>query len=290
MPPLTTRAPAKVNLSLHVLGRRLDGYHELESLVAFAATGDTLALTPGPELRLDVAGPKAPLAGLDADNLVLRAARNLAEAHGSLRLGSFHLVKRLPVAAGIGGGSADAAAALRLVARLNGLPLDHPAVTQAARRTGADVPVCLVPRARMMSGAGETVGPALKLPRLFAVLINPGVPVATPAVFHALGLSPGETVAAGAHPDIEPGLGGETLLDRLATGRNDLEAPACRLAPEITEALESLRRAHGIRLARMSGSGATVFGVFDGCAAAADAAKAVARAQPRWWVKATSLG
>lgn len=290
MPPLATRAPAKVNLSLHVLGRRLDGYHELEGLVAFAATGDTLALTPGPALRLDVSGPKAPLAGADADNLVLRAARNLAERVGSLRLGAFHLVKRLPVAAGIGGGSADAAAALRLIARLNGLSLDHPAVSEAARATGADVPVCLVPRARMMSGAGETVGPALKLPRLFAVLINPGVPVATPAVFKALGLSPGEAVSSRVHPAIGRGLGGELLLERLAAGRNDLEAPACRLAPAIVEALDALRQAAGIRLARMSGSGATVFGIFDRCTTAAAAAKIIGRAQPHWWVKATTLG
>jgi len=290
MPPLATRAPAKVNLNLHVLGRRLDGYHELESLVAFAGTGDTLALAPGPELRLEVTGPKASLAGEGGDNLVLRAARNLAERVGSLKQGRFHLVKRLPVAAGIGGGSADAAAALRLLARLNGLALDHPAVTDAARNTGADVPVCLVPRARMMTGVGETVGPPLKLPRLFAVLINPGIPVATPAVFKALGLSPGETVCSPACPPVERSLEEGPLIERLAAGRNDLEAPACRLAPQITDALEALREAPGLRLARMSGSGATVFGLFATCTAAATAARTIGRAQPGWWVKATSLG
>jgi 4-diphosphocytidyl-2-C-methyl-D-erythritol kinase len=141
----------------------------------------------------------------------------------------------------------------------------------------------------MMLGAGERVGPALKLPPLFAVLINPGVPVATPAVFKALGLSPGETVRSAAHPSVERGLGAGELLGRLEAARNDLEAPACRVAPEIADALDALRRTPGIRVARMSGSGATVFGLFESCDDAAAAAKAIHGAQPGWWVKATSL-
>lgn len=289
MPGLVTRASAKINLSLHVLGRRSDGYHELESLVAFAATGDTLSLTPGPAASLTVTGPQAPLCGVGQDNLVLRATRHLAERVGPVRLGAFHLVKRLPVAAGIGGGSADAAAALRLIARLNGLPLDHPALTEAARATGADVPVCLVPRARMMSGAGEIVGPELKLPRLFAVLINPGVPVATPTVFRELGLDPGDTASSPAHPSIENGLSSDELLRRLTAARNDLETPASRLAPSILEALGALRAAPGLRLARMSGSGATVFGLFETPMASVAAARAIADVHPLWWVKSTNL-
>lgn len=289
MSPLVTRAPAKVNLTLHVLGRRLDGYHELESLVAFAGTGDTLSFTPGPQLTLTVAGPRAPLAGADMDNLVLKAARNLTARVPGLRLGAFHLVKRLPVAAGIGGGSADAAAALRLLGRLNGLSLDHPAMIEAARATGADVPVCLVPRARRMTGAGEVVGPALGLSPLFAVLINPGVPVATPSVFKALGLAPGERFSAPPPPTIEANLCGETLLNRLTMARNDLEPPACAVAPAIIEALQVLRNAPGLRLARMSGSGATVFGLFETCSEAAHAAKSIRRDRKSWWVKATSL-
>jgi hypothetical protein len=189
--PLATRAPAKINLSLHVLGRRADGYHELESLVAFAGVGDTLSLTPDEPLSLTMEGPTAPRAGPLDNNLVLKGARHLVQRRHGLRLGAFRLVKRLPVAAGIGGGSSDAAAALRLLARLNGLSLDDPAVLDAARATGADVPVCLAARARFMRGVGERLGPPLKLPRMFAVLVNPAVPVETAQVFGALGLSPG---------------------------------------------------------------------------------------------------
>jgi 4-diphosphocytidyl-2-C-methyl-D-erythritol kinase len=283
--PLATRAPAKINLTLHVLGRRADGYHELESLVAFAGTGDDLRLEPGAGLGLQASGPTASLAGSGADNLVLKAARLLADRVEGLQLGIFHLTKRLPVAAGIGGGSSDAAAALRLLARLNGLPLSHPALREAARMTGADVPVCLEPSARMMRGAGEELGPPVNLPRLFAVLVNPRVPVETPAVFKALGLQPGQALARGSHPAIER----NTLIDRLQAARNDLEPPALHIQPLIGDALGLLRRTRGCRLARMSGSGATVFGLYDDCEAVAAAAKAVGRARPEWWVKATSL-
>jgi 4-diphosphocytidyl-2-C-methyl-D-erythritol kinase len=284
-PPLATRAPAKINLTLHVLGRRADGYHELESLVAFAGTGDDLRLEPGPRLVLRASGPTALLAGSDADNLVLKAARLLADRVDGLQLGTFYLTKRLPVAAGIGGGSSDAAAALRLLARLNGLPLSHAGLREAARLTGADVPVCLEPRARMMRGAGEELGAPLNLPRLFAVLVNPRVPVETPAVFKALGLRPGQALAGAEHPSVER----SALIDTLNAARNDLEPPALHIQPLIGEALGLLRRTRGCRLARMSGSGATVFGLYDDCEAAAAAAKAVRRARPDWWVKATSL-
>src|SRR4051812_41484864 len=152
--PLATRAPAKVNLTLHVLGRRADGYHALESLVAFAGVGDSIALTPGDALDLVAEGETADRTGPAESNLVVKAARALAERIDGLRWGAFRLVKRLPVAAGLGGGSSDAAAALRLLARLNGLPLRHPALREAACATGADVPVCLEARARMMTGAG----------------------------------------------------------------------------------------------------------------------------------------
>jgi 4-diphosphocytidyl-2-C-methyl-D-erythritol kinase len=283
---LATRAPAKVNLTLHVLGRRPDGYHALESLVAFGATGDDLSLTPG-ALSLSVSGPTANAAGAGNDNLVLKAARALARRVPGLRMGAFHLTKRLPVAAGLGGGSADAAAALRLLARLNGLSRDDPAILAAASDTGADVPVCLASRARMMAGAGEVLGPALRLPPLFAVLANPGVPVATAAVFQALALPEGGT--ASPHPAIEPATGAAGLIQIIAGGRNDLETPAIALAPAIGEALASMRAAAGCRLARMSGSGATVFGLFDDGAASLATAKAIRRARPGWWVRATRL-
>lgn len=284
---LTARAPAKVNLTLHVLGRRHDGYHELESLVAFAATGDSLSLTPGPALSLAVDGPTAGRTGPTGDNLILAASRALAGRIPGLRVGAFRLVKRLPVAAGIGGGSSDAAAALRLLARLNGLSLQHPTLVEVARATGADVPVCLDPRARMMRGAGETLGPRLPIPRLCAVLVNPGVAVETAAVFRALRLGKGQGLGGADHPPIESAAP-DAFLAGLASARNDLEAPALGIAPTIQTALDALRGAQ-CRLARMSGSGATVFGLFEDCVASAAAAKAIRRQHPDWWVKATSL-
>lgn len=286
---LTDRAPAKVNLTLHVLGRRpADGYHVLESLVAFAGTADRLTLRAGEALSLTVSGPTAGPAGPDADNLVIRAARNLEAKQPGLKLGAFHLVKRLPVAAGIGGGSSDAAAALRLLSCLNGLRLDDPAMVAAARETGADVPVCLDPRGRMMRGAGEDVGPALNFPALPAVLINPGVPVPTAPVFKALGLSIGQTLPGAFHPEIPADSTSDTLLSALDPARNDLEGPALTVAPVIGECLSALRGQKS-RLARMSGSGATVFGLFDDRHAAVVAAKRLRAAHPGWWIAPTFL-
>ncbi|GJE15932.1 4-(cytidine 5'-diphospho)-2-C-methyl-D-erythritol kinase [Methylobacterium marchantiae] len=294
MSVLVTRAPAKINLTLHVLGRRAgDGYHELESLVAFTGRGDTLSLVPGDGLTLDVSGPTAgPVGPLD-DNLVVRAALGLARSVPGLRLGAFHLVKRLPVAAGIGGGSSDAAAALRLLARLNDLSIDHPAIIEAAGATGADVPVCLAPRGRMMRGAGENVGPALNFSPLPAVLINPGVPVETAPVFKALGLAVGERHAGDDHPLLAPGLGLDATLAAITPARNDLEAPALTVAPVIADALAALRGQNGCRLARMSGSGATVFGLFanrsDAVRAAAQIRAQIRAMQTSWWVQSALL-
>jgi len=287
---LVTRAPAKINLTLHVLGRRAaDGYHELESLVAFSGAGDTLSLTPGPALSLDICGPTAPAAGASDDNLVLRAARNLAERIEGFALGAFRLVKRLPVAAGIGGGSSDAAAALRLLAQANGLAPDDPRLFDAARVTGADVPVCLAGQARMMRGAGESLGPLLRLPLLPAVLINPGVPVETRPVFQRLGLQPGARVDGAAHPEIGCGAPAVELLAALAKCRNDLEDAACLQAPVIVDALAVLRAARGCKLARMSGSGATCFAIFSTPRLAARAARAIRMQHPEWWVKTAAL-
>lgn len=286
---LTTRAPAKINLTLHILGRRADGYHELDSLVAFSGAGDTLSLEPGPALALDVRGPTAPAAGDGDDNLVLRAARNLADRVGGLRLGVFRLEKRLPVAAGIGGGSSDAAAALRLLALANGLAGDDPRLFEAACATGSDVPVCLGARARMMRGAGETLGPPLRLPLLPAVLINPGVPVETRPVFAALGLQPGGALSNATHPDFASGVDAETVWFALKKGRNDLEDAACMQAPVIVDVLAVLRAARGCKFARMSGSGATCFALFATPWAAARAARAIRAQHPEWWVKTAAL-
>lgn len=287
---LVTRAPAKINLTLHVLGRRaVDGYHELESLVAFTGAGDTLSLAPGPDLALTVSGPTAGPAGPLDENLVVKAARHLAAAVPDLRWGAFHLIKRLPVAAGIGGGSSDAAAALRLIARLNELDLADPRVVAAARATGADVPVCLEPRARMMRGAGESVGPALDLAGLPTVLINPGIPVATAPVFRALGLSIGARHLGAPHPAIAANSGIDAVLDSVIPARNDLESPALTVAPVIAQTLTALRSAPGCRMARMSGSGATVFGLFADRSSASRAAHRIRASHADWWVKAALL-
>lgn len=286
---LATRAPAKINLTLHIDGRRDDGYHELQSLVAFAGAADHLTFEPGEKFALTLEGPTAQAAGEGGDNLVARAESALREEIPDLRSGAFHLIKRLPVAAGVGGGSSDAAAALRLLAQANGLLPDDPALFAAARKTGADVPVCLAPRGKMMSGIGERLGPPLKLPPLFAVLVNPRQPVETRAVFAKLGLKPGENNVFGPHPSITDQMDFESLLRALKNGRNDMEDAACVLAPVIGHVLAVLSGARGCRLARMSGSGATCFALFDTCRQAGVAARTISRGHPEWWVKATIL-
>jgi 4-diphosphocytidyl-2-C-methyl-D-erythritol kinase len=282
-------APAKVNLTLRVLGRRADGYHEIESLVAFASFGDTLSFSAGDELALTVSGPLAAQAGEGADNLVLKAARALAARIPGIGLGVFALDKRLPVAAGLGGGSADAAAALRLLARANGLAIGDPRLYEAARATGADVPVCLDPRARVMRGIGEKLSPPLLLPELPALLVNPGVPLATKAVFAgwtpaAVAPSPFDIDAAAKIVDRE------RCLQLLIAEANDLETAAIALAPVIAELLAALRALPGCRLARMSGSGATCFALFSSTAAATAAAKTMSGKYPHWWVRPSTFG
>ena len=288
------KAPAKINLTLRVLGGRADGYHELESLVAFAGVGDALTFAPGGALTLAVSGPTAQAAGDNADNLVLKAARALAERIAGLTLGSFALSKRLPVAAGLGGGSADAGAALRLLARANGIALDDPRLMQAAQATGADVPVCLDPKPRLMRGVGDVLSAPLDLPRLFAVLVNPGVAVSTRDVFAALNLASGPASGGASSPTplVSEGWGGEptAFVAALAKDRNDLEAPAIELEPAIANVLAVLQALPDCRLARMSGSGATCFGLFPTNAAAAAAARTLRVGYPQWWVRATVLG
>jgi 4-diphosphocytidyl-2-C-methyl-D-erythritol kinase len=288
------KAPAKINLTLRVLGRRADGYHELESLVAFAGVGDALTFAPGGALTLAVSGPTAQAAGDNADNLVLKAARALAGRIAGLTLGSFALSKRLPVAAGLGGGSADAAAALRLLARANGVALDDPRLMQAAQATGSDVPVCLDPKPRLMRGVGDVLSAPPDLPRLFAVLVNPGVAVSTRDVFAGLNLASGPASGGASSPAplVLEGWGGEptAFVAALAKERNDLEAPAIELEPAIANVLAVLQALPDCRLARMSGSGATCFGLFPTNAAAAAAARTLRVGYPQWWVRATVLG
>ena len=290
---LTEDGRAKVNLTLRVIGRRVDGYHDLESVVAFADCADRVALVPGPQLKLETTGPLAQACGETSDNLVLKAARLLTERVPGLQLGAFGLDKVLPVAAGIGGGSADAAAALRLLARLNGLSLDDPRLREAALSTGADVPVCLASRACTMTGVGENLLP-LSLPELPCVLVNPRVPVATRDVFAALGLRNGElrvgaadVIKASAWP--EPGASAGDWIAALARVANDLETPAIRVQPAIAGVLSALRTSPGALLARMSGSGATCFAIYASAADAQAAARLIGVDHPGWWVHAGTL-
>ncbi len=287
---LSERARAKVNLTLHVRGRRADGYHDLESLVAFADCADGLTLASGRKLALKVVGPRAAECGSLDDNLVLKATRALGERVSGLTMGTFELDKHLPAAAGIGGGSADAAAALRLLAQAHGLDRDDPLVLEAARATGADVPVCLRSSTCVMSGVGDKLS-AVNMPALSAVLINPGVPVATKDVFAALGLRPGDVFGA----DRGAGIGWPDepspadWVRAIASGRNDLEPPALRIQPVIADVLATLSASDGCLLARMSGSGATCFGLFRDDIAARNAAQRIHTREQRWWVVATTL-
>lgn len=271
-------APAKLNLYLHVVGKRADGYHRLDSLVVFTATGDTLRVEPADTLSLSIDGPFA--AGLSAgdDNLVMKAARALGT--GGARL---TLTKNLPVASGIGGGSADAAAALRLLRRHWRLDISDAQLHAIAAALGADVPVCLRAQPAFLGGIGEELTPAPPLPPVGIVLVNPGLPLPTPTVFAARSgpFSPAARFS-------EAPRDAASLAALLAERRNDLEAPAIALVPAIATVLAALRATPGCRLARLSGSGATCFGLYDTPETASHAAAALARG-PHWWVSATHL-
>lgn len=281
-------APAKVNLTLHVLGRRADGYHEIESLVVFADVGDRLTFIPGDRLALDVSGAGAEASGAIGDNLILKAARELAARFDRVLAGRFILDKQLPVAAGLGGGSSDAAAALRLLAEHNGISADDARLHAAARATGADVPVCLDPKARMMRGIGEILSDPIALPELPAVLVNPGVAVPTKDVFAALA-APALTSPAPPDDFIATDADAASLVSVLAARRNDLETPAIKLQPIVADVLRTLQASPGCLLARMSGSGATCFALFGSVAAAKDVAQRMQARHPGWWVRAASL-
>jgi 4-diphosphocytidyl-2-C-methyl-D-erythritol kinase len=290
---LSDEGRAKVNLSLRVTGRRVDGYHDLESVVAFADCADRLTLAPGSELSLKIIGPLAQACGDTPDNLVLKAAMLLSARVPDLKVGAFTLDKVLPVAAGIGGGSADAAAALRLLAKLNNLALDDPRLLEVALETGADVPVCLASRACDMTGVGETLLP-LDLPKIPSVLVNPCVPVATKDVFEALGLRNGELLVGAT--DVlrgtdwpESGASVEDWVEVLAASSNDLEEPATRIQPVIGKVIAALSATNGAWLVRMSGSGATCFAIYENTADAGRAAEKIRGEHPDWWVHAGVL-
>jgi 4-diphosphocytidyl-2-C-methyl-D-erythritol kinase len=276
---LRLTARAKINLYLHVVGRRDDGYHLLDSLVCFTELGDELAFDPAGELSLAVDGPFAPALG--RDNLVLAAARLVEPAEGA----SIRLTKLLPVAAGIGGGSSDAAAALVGLGRLWGRPLPPPAQLLAL---GADLPVCLAAGPCFVGGIGEQLAPAPALPRGFLVLVNPRRALPTIEVFRGYGRRSAGGFSQPARFDDAPA-DAEVLARRLAERGNDLAEAAIELVPEVREVIAALAAAPGCLLARMSGSGATCFGLFAADEAAAKAAAVLQANAPHWWVRATAI-
>lgn len=269
-------APAKLNLALHVRARRDDGYHELETLFAFVRDGDTVRISPAERDGFAIIGPF--VGGLDGegDNLVTRARDAFRAAFGNGEPLSIVLDKHLPVASGIGGGSADAAATLRAMAKLYGVPLDDPALFDIAAQLGSDVPACLAGRTMIGRGRGEQLTP-IDAPGLPVLLVNPGVGVSTAAVFAAW-----DRIDRGPLPQ------GDALAIALA-GRNDLEPPARALAPAIYAVLAALEAAKGVKLARMSGSGATCFALFDRVEDRTAAAAAIGTSQPDWWCLETAL-
>ncbi|UAK26205.1 4-(cytidine 5'-diphospho)-2-C-methyl-D-erythritol kinase [Sphingomonas nostoxanthinifaciens] len=268
-------AHAKLNLALHVRRREADGYHAIETLFVFCADGDVLTRTEGPGLI--VSGPFAGALGEGGDNLVTRAARGFAEIFGDEEAG-FHLDKRLPVAAGIGGGSADAAAALRLLARAQGVAATDPRLMTLAASLGADVPACLLSQPTRGDGRGDRLQPiASTLAGMPVLLVNPRLPLATGPVFAAW-----DGVDRGPLADGDP-------LDVARAARNDLEPPARTLLPAIDAVLDALHACAGVTLARMSGSGATCFALFEDAAARDAADAAIGKAATGWWRLATHL-
>ncbi|SRR5579859_1368893 len=272
-------APAKVNLYLHVTGKRADGYHLLDSLVVFAGTGDTLRFSPSETLSLTIEGPGAEALAADDDNIVLKAAHALAKALNRPAQAAITLEKNLPVASGIGGGSADAAATLRGLMALWDAELDDETLAGIGLSLGADLPVCLAGRPTQMSGIGETLVPAIQLPAAWLVLVNPRLALSTPAVFRARA---GDFTPAA--PLTEVPVDARALADALVGRRNDLAKPAMMLEPAVKTMLDAIGETENCLLARMSGSGATCFGLYADEEAADAAADALAEAYPDWWV------
>ena len=281
----TAFAAAKVNLYLHVIGRREDGYHLLDSLVAFADIGDRLTADPGATLSLSIGGPEgAGLAAVGDDNLVLRAARLLADHTGTTRGAALHLEKILPIASGLGGGSSDAAAALRALAALWQVPVSEETMYRIGAKLGADLAACLYGRAAWVGGIGERIDPAADLPQAGILLANPRRELPTAAVFAARNGPFGEAGRFAPMPGDALG-----LARALMRHRNDLSDAAIGLVPEISAVLARLARLPGALLARMSGSGATCFALFPDRRAAEAARDALAAAEPRWWCAAGGL-
>lgn len=279
-------ATAKLNLYLHVTGARADGYHLLDTLIVFVRLHDELAFAPNDTLSLVLRGPFAAALGEVAldDNLVLKAARHLARVHGVKQGAAIALTKNLPVAAGIGGGSADAAATLLGLARLWGLDLDVKTLGELGLALGADVPVCIEGKPSFVAGIGEQLAPATGLPPAGLVLVNPGVALSTASVFKAHGGKTSASVSGETLPSDAAG-----LARYLKARRNDLTEAALSLAPVIGDVLSAIAATPDCLLARMSGSGATCFGLYDGLPAAETAAATLQKDHSDWWIAATEL-
>jgi len=278
-------APAKINLFLHVGEKREDGYHALESLVAFAEAGDILDIVPSDGLSLDIAGPFANRLVRNDHNLALKAARAMLASPAGKTGAHISLTKNLPVAAGLGGGSADAAAVLRGLNLLWNRNLSETQLLAIAASLGSDVPACLLSRTCWMEGRGEIVAKVPPLPQFPLILVNPGVMVPTAEIFAGLNARTG----IGAIKRPGPMANVWDLVSYLADAANDLEAPACRFAPLIEDALAALDREPGCVLAQMSGSGATCFGLFEQQQFAVGAAERIAEDHPEWWVRVTRI-
>lgn len=287
VPVYVEAAPAKVNLALHVTGRRADGYHELESLVVFADVADEVTLRPARHDRLHVTGPFGAAAGSVDNNLVLRAVRAF-RARWPERISpgfDIELVKNLPVAAGLGGGSADAAAVLRLLAGLADPPVPPAELAALALSLGADVPACLISQTCELRGVGEILHRLDDFPPAHIVLVNPLVPVVTADVFRRLESRQNPPLPPLPRPFTRPA----QLALWLGGTRNDLEPAARALVPAIGALIADLARLEGVMLARMSGSGGTVFGLFGSAAQAHQAAHELRATHPTYWVAAAPL-
>ncbi len=285
---LEERAPAKINLSLRVLGRRADGFHEIESLVAFARFGDALSLNLHTGLTVEAIGPFASALAGD-DNLILEAANQLRERCPGVQAGAFYLEKNLPVASGLGGGSADAGAALRLIGRANPGLVTAQIMEEVACRLGSDVPACLVSRAAVMRGRGEKLFPLEQLPALDVVLVNPGISLAAGDVYAALEAPALGDVSPGEDTGLMTFASAGELVKHISNVGNDLQQPAMKLAPVIGDVVAALLRQEGCEAAQMSGSGSTCFGVFANAGHAAGARHRLCAAHPHWWVVSTRL-
>ncbi len=279
---MRVRAPAKLNLFLHVGEKRGDGFHELESLVVFVEAADVLVVEGADELSLDIVGPFAGALKEVPGNLVLRAARALDSARGA----AISLEKKLPVAAGIGGGSADSGAALRALNALWRLERNQGALSEIAAQIGSDVPACLLAQPAWIAGRGEIVRSVGPIPPFELVLVNPNIRVSTASVFAGLNVRTG---IGAMHPPGNEITSVWDLVSYLGGSGNDLEAPACAIAPSIDDVLVAIAHEPGCVLAQMSGSGATCFGIFQEGPWARGAAERVAQDHPEWWVCGTRI-